>query len=561
MTPQGNQGSDLDPTPSTPPVVEIEWISVAKSRSIANVMDDIQDVLLDQCDLFIHDQKPVLLHQPDLKRPHTENEQPPIQPVNARTLSALASVCGVVLKRPGRPPKHEQVPQRIFEDMFEFAGTWIIDRKTGLPRHLAGFTNAPFLGPQGIVDTRGYDEVTGYYNRYSKKIKPVTNEQIGEALVKILEWYPWATDTDHGRALAMHLTPLVRPAITGATPAFVVSSHREGMGKTQVLSQPVLVAHGVLPTMQRYSSIKDDVYAFGALLATGRPYQVFDNVETGSKLGSPMLDMAITSGKVAERIVKTGTASIMSVRPFWGFTGNGLTLTRDMASRSQFLEFSAAGEDKARQLWKEADREKATGTGEGLDALTWVSRNREHVLDVLFACIQRWIDAGKPPPPRGMGRTNFDEWNAIVGGIVCFIPELLPKAEDPKDDFSYLRDSWQVDNAESADASGWTQAIIQWPGGGSRGDSIVSAASRTLIPLSTDAIVEHLHKCNVLTDVLPIEAHREALNPKGRQSQAGKYFGKLAKNLTPLCPGWYLERSKDTGANHALFRPCAKSGG
>jgi hypothetical protein len=551
MNPQGNQGSDLDPMPSTPPITEIEWINIAKSRALDSVMADIGDVLLERCDLFMHDQKPVLLHKRDVTRPHFEDEQPPIQNVTGRTLSALASVHGVVLKRPGRPPKHEQVPQRVFDDMHEVAGTWITDR------NLVGFTNAPFLGPQGIVDTPGFNAVTGYYNRYPHRLNPVTDAQITEVLARLIDWYPWSTPEDHAKALAMHFTPLVRPAIHGATPAFVVSAHREGMGKTQAISQPILIAHGVLPTMQRYDAIKDDVYAFGALLATGRPYQIFDNVETGSKLGSPALDMAITSGKIAERIVRSGTASIMSVRPFWGFTGNGLTLTRDMASRSQLLEFSAGGETRVRAgAWADYDREKQEGR-EGIDSITWVGRNRAHVLDVLFACIQRWIDAGKPPPPRSMGRSNFDEWSTIVGGIVCFLPEIMPKAATPEEDFSYLRTSWQVDNATSADASGWTDAIVAWPGTGPVATDLGSVRARDLLWRSTDEIIKHLEGCEVLLDVLPIEAHSIG----ARRSQAGKYFGKLAKNLTPLCPGWYLERSQDKAAKHAVFRPCAKSGG
>jgi hypothetical protein len=474
--------------------------------------------------LFVHNNRFVYI-PPDGRETFDENDPAPLRPVTADLLSALVQDCAVMVTRvPGKPPKYDPVPERTVREILAIAPSAWRDR------NLVGFVDAPYLAADGrLVTAQGYDEITGYFNRHHGKLTQPDSETIRMVLHKVFaEWYPFGQDEAGSASIAhsigMHLTPLVRPAIRNSTPAFLIVAHKQGMGKTELASQPIVIAHGVRPAV---SELKADVdaYQLESLLKDSPAYLVFDNAARGVTIGNPALEMAITSGKTAARLVGTGGSTILRVRPLWIFTGNLVECSTDMARRTIEMRFTLEGELESKPIWEAASR---NGTP---NAITWIEQNRDLVLSVLMACIQQWIDRGRPRPTEARIEQTFAEWSNIVGGIVGVMGDMLNLP---------LADAWLSVRPKSSTATGWNTAIEEWP---------ISTGSTKFMPLTSGDVVEHLRRLDMVSGIFPGD------NRENLKDRAGKHIANLSRNLTEVAPGWYLASQQDRKLKQRVYWP------
>ena len=86
-------------------------------------------------------------------------------------------------------------------------------------------------------------------------------------------------------------------------------------------------------------------------------------------------------------------------------TGNGLTLTKDLEDRSLVVDLFEPGEANNRRFKKPITTE-------------WLRKkeNRSRILGALWALVRMWRDAGMPRMKNV--RPSFEEWSAVIGGIV-----------------------------------------------------------------------------------------------------------------------------------------------
>lgn len=273
---------------------------------------------------------------------------------------------------------------------------------------IASITNFPVLRRHGVwLDTPGYNfsnfnpftnsEYGHYYFYDSAPAKPLDIDEV-------FHDFPFATEQDRINALALALTPLLRLAINGPVPLFVVDAAVHRTGKT-LLVQSIL--GGIIsrraisgtPMPENTEEFKKLVHS---LLIAGDPYIFFDNVPDRKILDNPQLAMLVTAPEIADRIL--GASKIVRVKnnSLVVLTGNNLRLSPELEERAIWIRLQSKVEHPG-------DR---TGFRHP-NILQYAIDNHDGLLLGLQAMIDRW-DGHRSAVPLG----SFDEWAAIVYGVL-----------------------------------------------------------------------------------------------------------------------------------------------
>jgi hypothetical protein len=282
---------------------------------------------------------------------------------------------------------------------------------------LAGLIEAPALRPDGTVITEpGYDRATGIFYRPTAalRVPPIphhpTRAEVDDALALLREPFcdfPYVDEADRTNALALLLTPLLRPAIAGPVPLALVGATQQGTGKGLHAEMVAIVATGRGAVMSPMTRSDDEMQKqLYANLLAGEAVIVFDNVD--GRIYSPALARALTASEFGGRILGESRAPGLPQRATWIATGNALQLGGDMARRCYPINLDA----KMSQPWQR------TGFRHP-NLLEWVREQRGALIAAALTLARGWYAAGKPPPQSPI-IGGFESWCRWVGGILAF---------------------------------------------------------------------------------------------------------------------------------------------
>ena len=258
----------------------------------------------------------------------------------------------------------------------------------------------------------GYDERTQVYTvdalPYALDMEPTSAVAF---FLDILKGYPWSDEgkLQSRRSLAVHLAAMmgnfVRLLFEEGTPkpAIIYRANQSRSGKTALAQMAVIPTFGEAALKKPKKSEEEMGKELDAVATARLPYLIIDNV-TGH-LRNDLLDCFITASTHTGRRIGTGEIyKVKNVTQVF-ITGNQLTLSTDLTGRSLLVELFCAGEAAGRKF--------DLVINEG-----WLKRdgNRKQFLAALWSLVRYWQDCGcnrhdnlKP---------GFEEWSAIVGGIV-----------------------------------------------------------------------------------------------------------------------------------------------
>ena len=179
--------------------------------------------------------------------------------------------------------------------------------------HLAGIIEAPTMRQDGsIITEAGYERSTGlYYDPGATVFPPIPewpSRQDAERalrllLLDVLREFPFVSDAARSVALALLMTPLVRPSVPTA-PLFGLDAPTPGTGKGLLLAPPELHCHGARPVHDQPMGGRQRGEEKAARRdARGLPVNVIDNVE--EPLKSDALCTILTEGELRERVIRS----------------------------------------------------------------------------------------------------------------------------------------------------------------------------------------------------------------------------------------------------------------
>jgi hypothetical protein len=295
---------------------------------------------------------------------------------------------------------------------------------------LLAVVETPVLRPDGsILDMPGYDASTRLYYAPQQHMQACkvpaspTRQEVDAALALI--WYtigefPYSSQADQANALALLMTPLLRPAIRQHIPLALLDAPKQGTGKGLYSNVVSLIATGgtaaILTAPERDEEWDKRITA---LLMQGRTIITIDNLP--GKLQSSKLDAVLTSEVYEGRILGQSTMVKTANRATWIATGNNIKLGGDLARRCYRIRL----DPHVSRPWMRNDFTIK-------DLLTFVSDQRPHLIAALLTLARAWFTAGQPMDKDVPQLGSFTHWAQTIGGILtlCGVPGFLTNLEE-----------------------------------------------------------------------------------------------------------------------------------
>ena len=320
------------------------------------------------------------------------------------------------LKVVGFGVEHVDPPAGIVKDVMKL-GTW-----SGLST-LLGIVQVPVLRSDGTILSRpGYDVATRLFyapapglhipdipaNPTALDIAQARDLLDGETL----GGFPFVDQASRTNAVALLLSPVVRPAIDGLVPLAIVDSPKPGTGKGLLSEINALISTGnPTPSVLDYIDEEREMdKRLTTILAKGPAIILLDNIDTPIRSGR--LSSALTLREWEGRMIGYTRQIRAPQRAVWVATGNNVQLAGDMPRRCYWIRLDSK---LAHPEYRGADHFRGAGSHYPLQP--WVTTMRGELIAALLTLARAWFAAGKPAgdiPIMG----SFEAWTQTIGGIL-----------------------------------------------------------------------------------------------------------------------------------------------
>ena len=293
-------------------------------------------------------------------------------------------------------------------------------------RPLVGVLDTPALRPDGsILQTNGYDEVTGYLLELSSgwprdiliPDAPTLEDAQAAAveLLAVVKDFPFATPAHAVAWLAGLLTLFARPAIDGCCPLIAIDATTPRTGKGRLIDTMVNIATGRDASKTTLPKDEEEFRKrITALILEGELITVLDNVK--GMLNSATLDGCLTSTRWKDRLLGVTGMIEAENRLVWAVTVNNLQFGADTAHRSLYM-----------RLESKLEHPEARTDFEHPRLLAWVRANRPRLVYLALLILRAHAVAGRPRCGAAvMG--GFEPWSEIVPSAVAWCTGLDPQS-------------------------------------------------------------------------------------------------------------------------------------
>lgn len=384
-----------------------------------------------------------------------------ILPVTRDYLPLALARCANFRKFDGRVKEMRTIdaPSAVTSALIAAAGEWKFPS-------LAGIVSAPTLRSDGtLLNQPGYDAASHLFaafdpDEFPKIDTAPSREQAIEALDLFDDLFGECSFEGGSRsahasvAIAACITACVRHALATA-PAFALSAHKAGSGKTTTAKVPAQLAMGRDPPV--IAPTEDEAELKKALLAiliAGDAVVLIDNV--ARPVDSAALCAVLTSAIYSDRVLGVSLKVSVPTASTWLLTGNSIEFVGDLTSRVLLSMLDPECELPEARPFKR-------------NLADYVLGHRGELVRAALSVPLAYIAAGRPIVTAP--RSRFSDWDALVR-----YPLLWLGAADPIDTQAQLRASDPVRESLDALLRAWRNAFGDQPA------SIASAITAATAP-------------------------------------------------------------------------------
>lgn len=273
----------------------------------------------------------------------------------------------------------------------------------GLPR-VSGLVHSPLLDPLGQIHTNGFVErLELYIAAGSWRIDNPPVKDAADRLMDLLGDFLFVSTEDKSRLLASLFQPaLVLGGHTERGPMMLVSADAPSAGKGACTNLRALIYGQPLAVLsQRESGVGGLDEAICGEIMAGRVFVSLDNLR--GKLGSPFIESMLTESSVSCRIAYRAPKLVDVTRTCLSATSNGVTLTNDLALRTNPIRIR-----KQPEGYRFAHPQ----------IFSWVEENRGPLLSAIFSILRDWSQNG--------ARRAQTDWNGHFRDFWNVVDHLLP---------------------------------------------------------------------------------------------------------------------------------------
>jgi hypothetical protein len=300
-------------------------------------------------------------------------------------------------------------PEAVVKDM-------LADAELPLPT-LTTITEVPVFARDGTLPEKpGYHKAAQtYYAPGNGLVVPKIPEEPTPAEiaaarelieVDLLGDFPFTHEAERAHAEALLLLPFVRNLIDGPTPMHLIEKPSPGTGATLLVDVISMIATARPAAAMTEGRDEDDMRKrITAALLMSPAIMFFDNLRR--PLDYSCLAAVITETRWQDRVLGTSNVAKIPVTCAWCATGNNPALSSEMARRTIGIRLDA----KHAQPWLRSGFKHP-------NLRAWVKAHRAELVAACLTLIQAWIAKGRPVPRDLVTIGMFEEWSAVIAGIL-----------------------------------------------------------------------------------------------------------------------------------------------
>lgn len=294
--------------------------------------------------------------------------------------------------------------------------TSVLDRQAEFVP-LSGIRHAPFVRPDGsICTTPGYDVATGAFlvladglGAISISENPSTGSVAAARSILLDEWLgdmPFPDDASRANALALALTPLIRPLVP-VVPLAVVDGKMQGSGKNLLADCVAILATGQPAAPKPYSGDEENRKVITSSFRAGQDLFVFDEAH---EIQGPHLARALTSLTYEDRQLSVSVMLQYPNNVTWMALGNQVRVNGDLVRRAYRIALHPT---------VDVPYDRPESDFRHPDLRAWTTANRTMLLTAALTLVRAWFAAGCPRSSRATGFGSFERWEQTIGGILA----------------------------------------------------------------------------------------------------------------------------------------------
>jgi hypothetical protein len=404
----GNAGARMDPDHKE----KSEQILVIDPGELPRVAEALRDIIADSKTYFDRG-VPVRIVR------HADGKLPTASPLTIHgVVIAAHKLC-----RPIKESEKATLPERVAKLYLAMDGEW------KLPP-LVSISTAPILAEDGTIrGVNGYDEQTGIYCCDIPQLdipeKP-TRAQAETALLTLRQafmTFPFSDAArkhdaernldvvDHDQAIGHDESAFLNGLLTGVcrqslrlAPGFLMNAPSisgAGTGKGLLVNSISMIAYGTRP---RPFTMGNDRHEMDKRLVAevieGAPVVFMDNVN-GTLLRSNTLASFLTERPAGVRVLGRSQMIKIELATFYALTGNGLTISEDLARRFIYGELDAQCEDPEQRTFSAGfldviAKRRAELLGAALTIWRWGRQNKQKA-GITLGSFETWCTWVRDP--------------------------------------------------------------------------------------------------------------------------------------------------------------------
>ena len=286
---------------------------------------------------------------------------------------------------------------------------------------IQGLLTHPVVMPDGrYLSEDGLDPDTGIYLHGGGAVfdpipELVTREMAAEYLNEIRNLllcdFEFAGGTEAERAnqndaaVSLLLTALQRKVMDMA-PAYLIGAGVQGSGKTTLVRIIHVILTGQDMPVSQLSPDRNEVKKeILSLLLEQVPLVCFDNMEDGSVISHPVISAVLTASRYKGRVLGVSKDATVPTNATFVFTGNTLSVDRDLASRVLPIQLDVRTGRPDRRTFTHPD------------VVRQALMNRRRVVWLANCLVAGYLRAGVNVVPEA---SRFVNWDRMVRGPILW---------------------------------------------------------------------------------------------------------------------------------------------
>jgi hypothetical protein len=359
-------------------------------------------------------ERPVLgLHELMRDNAESKNRLPaPPEPLITRLDADHTSLLIERFIRFRRERKNGSVNERLHMPFARTYQTWSGSR---LPR-VVGVVTAPLVTESGLLIKNGLDRDRNLFFQIEPLLSRLmpTPSSISDADARSAWGFlraKWLCDVqtdEEGKALVvLAALTLIERLLLPERPAFFITAGVRGGGKTTLMNMVSLAVLGRRASAAAWSeNVEERRKALLAYFREGPAMIAWDNLPRGAGVSCPIVEKALTSPTIADRILGQSEQIIVPAATIQFFTGNNILPARDMASRSLVIQLRSDRPDPENRKFEHPD------------PFAWTLEQRASILSALYTLLvwNPYLRSDRVVRPQP--KTRFKYWWTLCGAPI-----------------------------------------------------------------------------------------------------------------------------------------------